>query len=345
MSLPHTICKIAVLTGFFTTVCMPAFAREHTPAEEQQPARIEIIDAALAQAEVEFFEHPPAPEVYSSSGENSFGLTEAQSRENIIDAALKKHSLEAGAELFYYHYKEPDVMRNAGTMRGVYTTYTYRPSFDDLLYTGVMNLYKIEGRYSMGEVDYKAENNDELKNIDDWSAELRGILGKEYVDGPFTTILYSGMGYRYLNDNSSGRLSTVGNVTYYGYQRESNYYYLPVGFEFSNRINETWSVGIAGEYDWLAYGLQISHLSDGNQFLSTKNDDAQNEQHNGYGLRASLRLIRESNMADLVFEPFIRYWNIEDSEIVRIFVDGAYTNGLEPENNTVETGIKVSLQF
>ncbi len=86
-----------------------------------------------------------------------------------------------------------------------------------------MNLYKIEGRYSIGEVDYKAVNNAELKNIDDWSAEFREIFGKEYVDGPFATIIYSGAGYRYLNDNSSGRLSRVGNVNYYGCQRESSH--------------------------------------------------------------------------------------------------------------------------
>jgi hypothetical protein len=213
------------------------------------------------------------------------------------------------------------------------------------LYTKITNLYKIEGRYSIGEVDYKAVNHAELKNIDDWSAELRGILGKEYVDGPFTTIIYSGAGYRYLNDNNSGRLSTVGNTNYYGYQRESNYYYLPIGLEFSSQINNRWSVAILGEYDWLAYGMQISHLSDGNQFLSTRNDDAENKQDHGYGLRASLRLIRESGIVDLIFEPFIRYWNIEDSEIVSIFVDGATANALEPENNTIETGLKIGFQF
>lgn len=343
MPLPNKTHQVIILTAVvFATVCASAFAQEDSLSGENQAARLKIIDAALARTELDFFKQPPAPELYSSSGENSFGLTEAQSRDNIIDAALRKHSLEAGAELFYYRYEEPDLMKTMGIMQGVYTNYTYRPSFDDLLYTGLMNLYKVEARYSWGDVDYTSEGSGSDDNIPDWSVELRGILGKEYVDGPFRTVLYTGGAYRYLNDNSSGRLTDLG---YYGYQRESNYYYLPAGFEFSNQLNDTWSVGITGEYDWLAYGLQISHLSDGNQFLSTKNDDAENEQRQGYGLRASFRLIRESSMADLVFEPFIRYWNIEDSEVVRIFVDGAYANGLEPENNTVETGVKVSLQF
>ena len=345
MSLSHKIYKIAALIGFFASVCIPVLAQEHTRTEEQQLARLKVIDAALASAEVEFFEHPPAPEVHSFSGGNTFGLTEAQSRENVPDINTKKHLFEVDAELFSFRYKEPGVMKDAGTMSGFYGRYTYRPSFDELFYTKIINLYRMEGRYSMGEVDYKAENNAEIKNIDDWSAELRGIFGKEYVDGPFTTIIYSGAGYRYLNDNSSGRRSRVGNVNYYGYQRESNYYYLPIGLEFSNQINDSWSVAILGEYDWLVHGLQISHLSDGNQFLSTRNDDAENEQNHGYGLRASLRLIRESGIVDLIFEPFIRYWNIEDSEIVSIFVDGSTTNGLEPANNTIETGLKIGLRF
>lgn len=345
MSLSHKTYKIVALMVFFASVCIPALAQGHTRTEDQQLARLKVIDAALASAEVEFFEHPPAPEVHSSSDGNTFGLTEAQSRENVPDINIKKHLFKVDAELFSFRYKEPGVMKDAGTMRGFYGHYAYRPSPGELLYTKITNLYKIEGRYSVGEVDYKAVSHAELKNIDDWSAELRGIFGKEYVDGPFTTIIYSGAGYRYLNDNNSGRLSTVGDTSYYGYQRESNYYYLPVGLEFSNQINNRWSVAILGEYDWLAYGLQISHLSDGNQFLSTRNDDAENKQDHGYGLRASLRLIRESGIVDLVFEPFIRYWDIEDSEIVSIFVDGATSNALEPENNTIETGLKIGFQF
>lgn len=343
MPLPDKTHKIIILmTVAFATVCASAFAQEDSLSGENPAARLKIIDAALARTELDFFKQPPAPELHSSSGENSFGLTEAQSRDNIIDAALRKHSLEAGAELFYYRYEEPDLMKTMGVMQGIYTNYTYRPSFNDLLYTGLMNLYKVEARYSWGDVDYTSEGSGSDDNIPDWSVELRGILGKEYVDGPFRTVLYTGGAYRYLNDNSSGRLTDLG---YYGYQRESNYYYLPVGFEFSNQLNDTWSVGITGEYDWLAYGLQISHLSDGNQFLSTKNDDAENEQNHGYGLRASIQLLRHSDIADLVFEPFVRFWNIEDSEISTIMLEGSLAQGLEPENNTIEAGLKVGLRF
>lgn len=272
MSLLHKMYKIPVMTGFFAIVCAPVFAQQSTSPEKYELARIKIIDAALTQAQLTFYEEKTYPKIAQelpqvNLNENTFDFSEEYARENVPGTGVNKHLLEIDAEAFYFRYKEPNVMRDVGTMRGIYSRYAYRPLSGDILYTNIMNLYKIEGRYSFGEVDYEAENGAALNDIDDWSVELRGILGKEYLDAPFTITIYSGAGYRYLNDDTSGRTSTVGSTTYYGYQRESNYYYLPVGFEFSNRLDDAWSFTISGEYDWLVYGLQRSHLSDGNQFL------------------------------------------------------------------------------
>lgn len=358
----RVLSRALTLIGFFVAVATPVFAQQGASPEEYRLARMDIIDTALAQAQLKFYEEtadnvnfvgrdtavPPEvnqklPEI--PIDENTFNFSEKYARENAAGGSLKKHLLEIGAESFYFRYKEPGVMKDVGTMRGIYSRYAFRPSPGDPLYTNILNLYEIEGRYSFGGVDYEASNGAALDDIDDWSAELRGILGKEYVDGPFTIIIYSGIGYRYLNDDTSGRISTVGNAGYYGYQRESNYYYLPAGFEFSNRINDTWSFALLGEYDFFVYGLQKSHLSDGNQFISTKNDDIENPQHHGYGLRGALKITRESNIANFILEPFIRYWNIEDSDIVSAFVDGTAGNFVEPENNTIEAGLKIGLQF
>lgn len=276
-----------------------------------------------------------------------FAFSEEYARENTIGIKAQKHQLEIGWELFRFRYEEPDVMKDSGLMRGVYGLYTYRPGKEDLLCMKAINLYRIEGRHGWGQVDYEAVNAATLDNIDDWAVELRGILGKEYIDGSYNLgiTIFSGFGYRYLNDNTSGRTSTVGSTTYYGYQRESNYYYLPLGIEFSGQPNDGWSFMLHGEYDWLIYGLQKSHLSDGNQFISTKNSDIENPQHQGYGLRGSLKITKALDKASFTFEPFVRYWNIADSEVVRAFVDGAYGNYIEPENNTVEAGLKLGVQF
>lgn len=276
-----------------------------------------------------------------------FAFSEEYARENTIGIKAQKHQLEMAWEFFRFRYEEPDVMKDSGLMRGVYGLYTYRPGKEDLFCMKAINLYRIEGRHGWGQVDYEAVNAATLDDIDDWAVELRGILGKEYIDGSYNLgiTIFSGFGYRYLNDNTSGRTSTVGSTTYYGYQRESNYYYLPLGIEFSGQPNDGWSFMLHGEYDWLIYGLQKSHLSDGNRFISTKNSDIENPQHQGYGLRGSLKITKALDKASFTFEPFVRYWNIADSEVVRAFVDGAYGNYIEPENNTVEAGLKLGVQF
>ncbi len=355
--------KIFIATLFCAIVYTPAFAQQTSFKEKRELNRIKVIDAALANTQLNFFEEDTKDvtlfdeDIKASIKINSqeppvatlerttFDLTEKVARENVPNADTDKHLFEIDAEKFYFRYREPNVMKETGTMHGIYSHYTYRPLPGDMLYTKMMNLYKIEGRYSFGEVDYEAVDGAKIKNIDDWSAEVRGIFGKEFITWPTATILYSGAGYRYLNDNPSGRLSRVGNTVRYGYQREANYYYLPIGFQFSNRLNDNWSVAINGEYDWFVYGLQRSHTSDGNRFISTRNDDIENQQHRGYGLRGSLKIAWESDIIDLVLEPFARYWNIEDSEVVRAFVDGAFSNFIEPKNNTIETGLKVGLQF
>lgn len=277
--------------------------------------------------------------------ERKFDFSEEYARENTSDIHTPKHRMELGGELSYFRYKEPNVMNDEGTMQSIYGFYAYRPQKEDSFYTDMVNLFKAESRYGWGQVDYEAENGAALDNIDDWSTELRGILGKEYIADPYQIAIYSGFGYRYLNDDTSGKTSTVGSTTYYGYQRESNYYYLPIGFEFSGEADPQWSFAVSGEYDWLVYGLQKSHLSDGNQFISTKNDDIENPQNHGFGLRGSLKVTRASAKTNLIFEPFFRYWSIEDSDVVSAFVDGATSNFIEPENNTIEAGLRLGVQF
>ncbi len=281
----------------------------------------------------------------SREDEKKFDFSEEYARENAGGIHGPKHRMELGGELSYFRYKEPNVMNDEGTMQSIYGFYAYRPQKEDLFYTDIVNLCRAEGRYGWGQVDYAAENGAALNNIDDWSVELRGILGKEYIADPYQIEIHSGFGYRYLNDDTSGRTSTVGSTTYYGYQRESNYYYIPIGFEFSGEADPQWSFAVSGEYDWLVYGLQKSHLSDGNRFISTKNDDIENPQNHGFGLRGSLKVTRASAKTNLIFEPFFRYWNIEDSDVVSAFVDGATGNFIEPKNNTIEAGLNFGVQF
>ncbi|VAX34977.1 hypothetical protein MNBD_UNCLBAC01-718, partial [hydrothermal vent metagenome] len=85
-----------------------------------------------------------------------------------------------------------------------------------------------------------------------------------------------------------------------------------------------------------------SYLGDAVAGLNT----VSNKQNKGYGLRGSFKIVKKSNNMDFYFEPFIRYWNIEDSEISTLTYNGVAVGfGLEPNNNSTEYGIKLGATF
>ena len=70
-------------------------------------------------------------------------------------------------------------------------------------------------------------------------------------------------------------------------------------------------------------------------------------QKSGYGLRGTLKIQNQGRFVGFIFEPFIRYWGIEDSELVPQ-MEGGVPTGLyivEPKNNSTELGFKLALIF
>jgi hypothetical protein len=65
----------------------------------------------------------------------------------------------------------------------------------------------------------------ELNNINDYMLEFRFLAGYDFpVSDTFILTPFVGLGFRYLNDDSSGKVATLGGS---GYDRESNYVYSP----------------------------------------------------------------------------------------------------------------------
>jgi hypothetical protein len=254
--------------------------------------------------------------------------------------SLPKHTWELGAEVSHITYKEPGIMKDEGTMRGIICAYTYQgwaPPASRELDRWRLTL---EVRYSSGDVDYEGALTDgtpyEIDNIDDYVWEARGLIGYDFPKFKASTIIpYFGFGYRYLNDNSSEDPA--------GYKRESNYIYSPVGVKFVTDLGTGWSIGATLEYDIFWSGKQKTHLSD----VARGYNDLRNDQSKGYGCRASLELQKKCKLVDFVIEPFIRYWRIRKSNIVPITWFGAPTGfgGREPTNKTTEYGIKAALRF
>ena len=245
---------------------------------------------------------------------------------------LPEQVWELGTEISHITYDEPDVMEEKGVMYGLSGSYTYRgqvfPSELDKW------MFKAEGRFSYGQVDY--ENSGTKDNIDDYIWEFRGLAGYDSSILKATIITpYIGFGYRYLNDDLTGTTSTGA----LGYEREQSYFYSPVGIKTITELENGWSIGVTLEYDIFWSGKNKSHFSDANPAYN----DLEFDQDEGYGCRGSIRFEKKGENIDYVIEPFIRYWNIKESD--RDLLTATSTYYVEPKNNSTEIGIKFAAKF
>ena len=265
--------------------------------------------------------------------------------------------VEIGGESFFYSYREPDLMKTKGYKNGIFGSFTYRlkenerPQSLKEIFSGSsgVNMLRVEGRYAFGKTDYESNGTGSEDGIPYWAIECRGLAG---YDIPLTSAVrltpYVGLGYRYLYDDGGGGVTTTGH---WGYDRESQYVYLPLGLETEYKFKNSWSIGLTVEYDYFIDGEQTSHLEDG----GTGYDPLENDQNDGYGLRGSFRVMKESQAMDFFVEPFVRYWDIEDSKVSALTINGQVIpvpgspgyvyGGREPKNNTTEYGVKLGLRY
>ena len=254
---------------------------------------------------------------------------------------------EIAPEVSYIRYHEPGLMKESGTMSGINGSYTYRPMAGDVLNTEVADMYRLEGRFSYGKVDYNGgiQNSDgsttpeSFNGINDYMVEIRMLIGKDYSFNNQSILLtpYLGGGYRSLFD------SLYENKPY-GYNRHIQYLYIPTGSEITAKLGEGWSIGADVEYDIFLGGLVESHLGE------IGLGDLQNVQKSGYGLRGSIKLIKKSKYYNFILEPFVRYWSIHTSNVKSskpFSYDGQeyVIFGEEPANNSLEIGGKLGVEF
>lgn len=139
---------------------------------------------------------------------------------------------------------------------------------------------------------------------------------------------YSGMGYRFKNDDSDE--VKCNDDEKLGHYRKSNYVYIPIGASANYQLNEIWSVSAKGEYDWIVKAWQYSRMP--------AERPTTFKQPNGYGLKGEVSiqyLYREMNFS---LSPYVNYWNVRNS----IRPEG---RGREPYNMTWETGLKLGVSF
>ena len=245
---------------------------------------------------------------------------------------LRESGAEMGFELSHITYEEPGVMEEKGIMYGVGGSY--------IVHQGNKFMFGLEGKFSLGQVDYDGKLSDgtpyTIDDITDYILEGRLLAGYDCPASKTTVITpYIGIGYRYLND-------AMGEDAR-GYERESNYFYSPIGIDIIANLENGWSIGVIAEYDIFWYGLQRSHLGD----VYTGVDVVENDQKKGYGARGSIKIQKKGKKIDFIIEPFIKYWDIKQSDTSAITLAGTHIVGYgwEPENNSTEYGIKLAVKF
>ena len=165
-------------------------------------------------------------------------------------------------------------------------------------------------------MDYDSRDTGSIDNINEYLFEIRALAGYDFPAGEATVLTpYIGIGYRYLDDNTGGKSSTTGAA---GYDRESHYVYMPFGLKTITPLEGPWSLGFNVEYDLFLDGTQKSHLEDVSSALNT----LENDQNSGYGVRGSIQFTRQADTWNLLVEPFIRYWNVDESNIAVITCGG-----------------------
>ena len=274
--------------------------------------------------------------------DNSSQVAPVQSNSNSFERDTVNHSntFEVGFEYNRFRYVEPvfDLV-DKGNLFGIYGSYTARPAKHENLYEDIIDVYRIEGRFNYGKVDYKSNGSGTLADIPDWTYEIRLLGGKDFLLGDsFRITPLIGFGFRYLNDDAGGMQASSGS---YGYEREAHYFYIPLGLEMTTRIADHWTITPSIEYDIFIQGTQDSHLSD----VPGGFPDLRNKQHQGYGVRGSIKLVKEMNPFSLVVEPYIRYWDIQDSDTATVAGSSFLVTGLEPANNSTEYGIRLGAIF
>lgn len=275
-----------------------------------------------------------------------------------ITRNLRRLSWEAGPEVYYFKYKEAGFMEEEGTFYGANLAFTLRnwlpaspeqssQAMEAMDMAFQKWMLRGEARFALGEVDYKAPPDAPtitLDNLDDRTFEVRLLAGPDFPTGNTMFTLFTGVGFRYLHDDLRGSAVDAG-----GYERESQYLYLPLGATVISQLGSGWHLGLSAEFDLFLYGRQRSHIP----FIWEEiiepgtppvvilhyEEFIDNYQQRGYGLRASARLEKKGDKVDFIIEPFVRYWDINESD-TDIFI-----LGLEPTNSTYEAGVRVMFGF
>ncbi len=235
-----------------------------------------------------------------------------------------------GYQGMYMYYDEPDVMHEKGVLNGAFGIWTgYFTEYN------IMANAELEGL--VGSLSYDGQYSDGTKataDNDDYFISGRATVGIGFSRGNTGITPYVGIGVRHWYD----KIKTSG-----GYERFINQYYLPVGVNIINHMDDGWSIGGNLEGDLLLSGTVKSKLSQ----VSPAYSDAENDQDfaSGAGMRISAFLEKDLDGYSLGLEPYFRYWHIDESNKDTVLYGGSNAQVVEPKNKFYMSGIRLYVKF
>ena len=250
------------------------------------------------------------------------------------------HSFSLGLERARYYYVEPDVyqsmpyntygarwMNLKGNLWGA--SASYRLTWREKLFVQP-ELRVLYGKHQYNRGIKKTIANKTHHKIPSLLYEPRLIVGGNIhmMNKIMMLSPYTGIGHRFKSDDSEEVRTSRGHNL--GFYRKSNYVYVPLGASVDYALDNTWSVSLKGEYDWIVKAWHIDR-SMGDPTTTFK-------QPNGYGLKGESSISYLYNKVRFSFSPYVNYWNIRNSK---------EKNGgsMEPYNVTFESGIRLGVTF
>jgi len=221
----------------------------------------------------------------------------------LVGSVTNADNLKYYLELYAYGYNEPNVMNKKSE------TLFFSLGFQDYGEDGVDSLIA-NGRYFYGTTKYDSSSTGTTSDDPTFGYLLEAAFKWTIND----INVFTGLGYRTLYDDWGGKKSSTGH---WSYDRESKYVYLPIGYIDYLENNGYFKI----QYNYLLEGKQTSYAG----YLGGSHRDTINTQNSGYGFDVEYS-------PDLNYSVFLRYWDIEDSNVVN--------NIYEPNNTTVELGYK-----
>ena len=188
-------------------------------------------------------------------------------------------------------------------------------------------LYTLE--YSFGNIDYSSAGTGTMKK-QYYKGRLEYYLSTGSKVGANDLLPYIGLGYRDLLDDSGFKTSSTNHL---GYDRLSQYYYIPVGAIWY--ISD--SLSLKSQYNHFIEGKQTSFLNEVLPNIYAINPI--NTQRLGWGIDLTLRSKLNNKWS---YYGFYRSWSIEDSDLASC---SPLIYCMEPKNQTHELGAGVSYQF